>query len=330
MTKENLLVTLADRNYVEQAKQLFSSVYWNAGWKGDYMLLAHEIPEKDLKWFRDKGILIKKCKPLYDKMTGSYPPVVFDKFYLFTPEFKKWKNIIYLDADIIVRASIDNLADIKGIASSSPLGQKLKFHFYSEDNNDEIKEITANYNLNKRPFNSAMMFFSTSIIQDDTFEKIFSLFNRYKNISLGDDPIINLFFYEKWINLPPVYNVCVNYFQKYFPKKGIILHFARSSDRVKLPSEKDNIFYNEWKRNLEKAEFIDLNKIPEGRKFTKFEIFRYSLYLRITDYTCRTSKKISVYLANAPDRLIGQIGILIKKINPRLYYKLKKIKDDRK
>ena len=26
-TKRNLLVTLADRNYVEQAKQLFSSIY---------------------------------------------------------------------------------------------------------------------------------------------------------------------------------------------------------------------------------------------------------------------------------------------------------------
>ena len=52
--KKDLLVTLADRNYINQVKQLFSSVYWNAGWKGDYMLLTHEIPEKDLKWFRTK------------------------------------------------------------------------------------------------------------------------------------------------------------------------------------------------------------------------------------------------------------------------------------
>ena len=46
--KQNLLVTLADKNYIQQAKQLFSSVYWNAGWKGDYMLWAHEIPEEEL------------------------------------------------------------------------------------------------------------------------------------------------------------------------------------------------------------------------------------------------------------------------------------------
>ena len=71
------------------------------------MLLAHEIPEKDLKWFRDKGILIRKCDSLIKKLEYTYwdyPSGALDKFYLFTPEFKKWKNIIvYLDADIIIR-----------------------------------------------------------------------------------------------------------------------------------------------------------------------------------------------------------------------------------
>jgi len=39
--KKSVLVTLADENYIYQAKQLFSSVYFNVGWRGDYMLLAH-------------------------------------------------------------------------------------------------------------------------------------------------------------------------------------------------------------------------------------------------------------------------------------------------
>ena len=65
--KKNLLVTLADENYIEQAKQLFSSVYHNSGWKGDYMLLSHEIPESKLKWFRDKGILVKKCESITNR-----------------------------------------------------------------------------------------------------------------------------------------------------------------------------------------------------------------------------------------------------------------------
>jgi hypothetical protein len=62
--KDSVIVTLADKNYVDQAKQLFSSVYWNAGWKGDYLLLSSGIPEEELKWFRNKGIIVYECKPL--------------------------------------------------------------------------------------------------------------------------------------------------------------------------------------------------------------------------------------------------------------------------
>ena len=103
--KKDLLITLADENYIDQAKQLFSSVYWNAGWKGDYMLLAYNIPETDLKWFRNKGILVKECEAILTKSEsciGHAPFTTLSKFYLFTPEFKKWKNIIFLDGDIIV------------------------------------------------------------------------------------------------------------------------------------------------------------------------------------------------------------------------------------
>ena len=60
--KKNLLVTLADKNYLDAAKQLFSSVYFNSGWNGDYMLLSYDIPKKELQWFRDRGIIVRKRK----------------------------------------------------------------------------------------------------------------------------------------------------------------------------------------------------------------------------------------------------------------------------
>ncbi len=65
--KKNLLVTIANKDYLLLAKQLFSSVYFNAGWKGDYMLLSCLVPEEDLKWFRQKGILIKEAQPFYSE-----------------------------------------------------------------------------------------------------------------------------------------------------------------------------------------------------------------------------------------------------------------------
>ena len=33
-----LLVTVADENYLEAARQLFASVHFEAGWSGDLML----------------------------------------------------------------------------------------------------------------------------------------------------------------------------------------------------------------------------------------------------------------------------------------------------
>jgi hypothetical protein len=50
MGRDSLIVTIADIKYLDAAKQLFSSIYWNAGWKGDYMLLSLGIPEKELGW----------------------------------------------------------------------------------------------------------------------------------------------------------------------------------------------------------------------------------------------------------------------------------------
>ena len=144
-SKRDLIVTLADSKFLPQVKQLFSSVYWNAGWKGDYMLLAHQIPEDELKWFRDKGILIKKCEPLFDKSIGrDYSPIVLDKLYLFETEFKKWKNVIYLDSDIIVRVSLDKLTKIKGFASVKSF---LKLHGEFNDKSELFNDISQIYDL---------------------------------------------------------------------------------------------------------------------------------------------------------------------------------------
>ena len=165
--KSSLLVTLADKKYIDQAKQLFSGAYFNAGWQGDYMLLAHDIPDKDLKWFLDKGILVKKCKgvftdeefeKLHNSWGSKYRPLGFvsialSKFYLFTPEFKKWKNVVYLDLDIVVRASLEELARVRGFWAVNDMGWKLKRQFF-DTNLQLFSELKKNYNLNKKSFNS--------------------------------------------------------------------------------------------------------------------------------------------------------------------------------
>jgi len=328
---KNLLVAMSDKNGVEQAKQLFSSVYWNAGWKGDYMLLSYKIPEKELKWFRKEGILIKKCEPIFDKEKLKrlynenkvedleFINILLIKFNLFTLEFKKWENLIYLDSDIIVKFSLDELTKIKGFAAIRDSRPKLRDHFTNfKKNKILLNDLKKDYNLEEKAFNAGVMVFNTDIITKDTLDNLKKLFEKYNKIrKLSDQTIFNLFFYKKWIELPIVYNW--HYYLANFPLhkrknskvKGIILHFAGP---IK-PWKENCSFYQEWKNNLKKADLIDIEKPIEIHKLAKNKVKEYS----------KISKKRNFFYSaiREVDRTIGLIGIFLKNKHPMLYYLIK-------
>ena len=323
--RRNLIVTLADSNYLHHAKQLFSSVYWNAGWKGDYLLLAHEIPEKELEWFTGRGIFVKRCKPLHETNIGKekYPPVVLNKFNLFTPEFRKWKNIVFLDADIIVRASLEKLTNVKGFASVNVMGDKLEF-FFNRDNDPPVyQSLKRNYNMTSPAFNSGVMAFSTDIIKDDTFDQLMALFNKYLTITSGDDPVFNILFYKNWKKLPAVYDISPKAVEKYTginadKTKGIVIHLKEGElENYQLP------FKHEWETNLQKAEHIDLSSTQKPVIWNAFKTAYYCILINIKH---RFNSSFH-YLINTPDRLIGRFGTFLKIHKPGLYYKLRKYKE---
>lgn len=333
--KRNLLVTLADENYVEQAKQLFSSVYWNAGWKGDYMLLSHEIPEKKLKWFREKGILIKKCKSFLGiKKLKSFPSTILDKFYLFTPYFKKWKNVVFLDADMIVRASLEELTKVNNFAAVLDVQKPKLINQLTnlEKKKDTINKLKKEYDLEENVFNSGVMAFNTNIIKKRDYLEITKLFKETEKVNslFVEQVVLSFFFYKNFTALPYIYNCCPAYTThscNIRPEKikGIVLHFM---DQYK-PWLTKNPFYKEWKNNLEKAEFIDLKKIPTAKeKWTKEDIEKYCRYLRkrhIFYFHKYIIWKISIFI----DRNIGLLGIFLRKHYLKLYFKLKKLKKEK-
>ena len=319
--KQNLLVTLADNSFIEQAKQLFSSTYWNAGWQGDYMLLSHQIPENELKWFRDKGVLAKKCEPLIDLFTGeyNYPPVVYDKLYLFTPEFKKWKSIVYLDSDIIVKDNIDRLIDIKTFGAIRDCeNKKLKEQFFQSTR--VFKDMQIDF---KKPsFNSGVMAINTDIITNSLFSELqFLVKNFYKEFRFADQAVLNLYFYRKWEKLPPIYNLYINEYNYKLPNsnKCVAIHFFTNAGYPKL-WDVENPYFSVWKSNLEKSEFIDLKRIIYTKKWGCFKIIYYSLLLRMV---------IPLqHLSNSIDACLGCCGLILKKCNVNLYNRLRRNKHD--
>jgi len=269
--KNTVLVTLADGNYVNQAKQLFSSVYWNAGWKGDYLLLACEIPEKELRWFRDKGILVKQCKPVLttsESRIGHAPLTSLCKFHLFTPEFRKWKNIVFLDGDIIVRGSLDALARIEGFGAVRILNlfrTTLEGQFVRRSTKNEhlFQELERRVELSRPAFNSGVMAFCTDIISADDFDKITDLLLRFKDIIfISEETVLNIYFYDTWRELSQVYNMCPSYemcLSACGPDKlkGIVLHTYSNFPGGK-PWNPKSPLRSEWQLNLNNASLIDL------------------------------------------------------------------------
>jgi lipopolysaccharide biosynthesis glycosyltransferase len=331
--KNNLLVTLADENYIDQAKQLFSGAYFNAGWKGDYMLLSHNIPEEKLKWFRVKGILIYKCKPLIrEKMYSQQSPIMLDKFYFFTSYFKKWKKIIYLDSDIIVRASLNGLLGVEGFgAVADVLGAKKVSQNFIK--NKKINELKKQYDLSKKGFNGGVFVLDTKSIRKDDFKKLMELAGFCKDIVIySDQSIMNLFFNKNWISLPLVYNSyptswMIDYNLKKEDVKGILLHFNGN----KKPWDPKNPFYGEWKQNLERAKFINLDKPqPHGRIWNENEINEYRDYIK-RKYEIYWPK---IYVSSiwhsiwqSIDINSGLLGIYLKKNFPKIYYLFKNRKN---
>ena len=127
---KNLLVTMATPNYIDQAKQLFASVLISMDWEGDFLLISCGIAKKDLKWFEEKGILVKEFPDVSTLLPGVHKSAIWNKINIFLPEFKAWKNIVYLDSDIIVRTSLNPMLSYSRLTAGD--NYELYSHFKPE------------------------------------------------------------------------------------------------------------------------------------------------------------------------------------------------------
>jgi len=267
------IVTLANASWIAQAKQLFSSVYWNAGWQGDYVLLTdYSCTPAELSWFTDRGIIVKQTDQLQNESVGSLqrPPFLLNKLYIFTPYFKRWEKIIYLDADVVVLGSLDVLLNVMGFGAVRRANffldeaATLRSQFRPKVNVNKLSSITGiRYDFSSPSFNSGVLVFATSLIDETLFARLLSFFEKSKSFyRMVDQPLLNLFFYGRWQALPTAYNVLVrNYVHSGFLTKlrnpflcyARVLHF----NGLKKPWQNSHsVYHGLWKKNFDQAEFM--------------------------------------------------------------------------
>lgn len=280
-----VIVTVADAGFVDQAKQLFSSVYHAGGWRGDYMLLAFGVPADARRWFEDRGVLVRECDPLFTEEewssrvphgalegTSKYSVATTGKFYLLLPEFKRWKTVVYLDCDIIVRASLNRLGRVTRFSAVADYGKTVGDQFidpeFAPQLEGELRDLSSRYSLAAPTFNAGVFAFPTRVIDNNSFNEIVTLSRRYVRLArYGDQLAWNLFFYGRWDRLSSAYN----YFVYYLTDMGetaqadrfyaAVLHFPGLDQR---PWAATNVFHQEWKENLRRSEEMDV-RVPVRR-----------------------------------------------------------------
>lgn len=259
----SVIATIATESYLDMAKQLFSSAYFDGAWDGDFLLLKFgKIKNEKLAWFMQRGIYVSPAE-IIDQEAPFAKHILLSKISIFSNDLRqKWDKIILLDSDMIVRAPIRNLRSVQRIGAVQGIAKPLNKHkIYRPTRKDPIslrrKYETLKHmaDLNAPSVNGGLYVLDTSWIAPHTYDSIKAHYQAFSELLVSDERIIGTFFGRNIELLPLHYNTYVKAYFLHSPanEMGTILHFL---DQKKRPWERNHPFYSVWKKNLDRAEFL--------------------------------------------------------------------------
>lgn len=147
--------------------------------------------------FSDKAIqTINATNAKCDKF--GYKLFQYHKFYLFTPFFKQWDYVFYIDCGAKIYDCIGAI-----LACAKP-GQLVAHSDAYPTYNWKLKDqfmVSVTYNIDY--FQTTIMLYSTEIIDGyATFQNLCSLAEKHPDSRTNDQGIINLAFLNQWSQMP--------------------------------------------------------------------------------------------------------------------------------
>ncbi len=155
-------------------------------------ILIHQEPDIVLKAIKTINETNAKC----DKF--GYKLFQYHKYYLFTPFFKQWDYVFYIDCGAKI---YDNVAPILACAKPGKLvAHSDAYPTYNWKLKDQFLS-SISYNIDY--FQTTIMLYSTEIIDGyATFQNLCSLAEKHPDSRTNDQGIINLAFIGKWSQIP--------------------------------------------------------------------------------------------------------------------------------
>jgi len=216
VNKTAIILTTND-NYIDKTFNTISDLRTNGKYNDDVVLFYNEELSNinKLNEIKDKFNVILKQFPKID--TSSVEKSInsmnnslkfkqlrnkmfqYHKFYAFDKYFKQWDKIFYIDAGMHIYSDIHRFLNIdtnNNILADNLADDNNNFTLESQFNtiSNIGKELQKNYNLTSKDFfQSGVLLFNSSIIEDNTVQNLIDLMNKYP-IGWGDQAIMNIYF----------------------------------------------------------------------------------------------------------------------------------------
>ena len=214
-----VLVLLANEPYIERAKKTIIECRVMGDWQDDIVLMVPNslIGDSELVRFANERnvqlfeLPARNCDAIinlwrrsqhnlhYDYMMSR--TYIFMKFYLFDVFFKKWDVVFSMDAGMHIFNRLRVFKEICQPANiiyahsdAYPTYVWNLAHQFSTDLLDESSRLAlSKYKLDINYFQSGVLIYDTSILEEKTVENLFALAEQFPS-ARGDQAIMNLYF----------------------------------------------------------------------------------------------------------------------------------------
>jgi hypothetical protein len=208
------IILVFNKHHLEKAKETIRQIREVGLYQGDIVCLPvmHTNEPKGLqidikcKYFPEIERNVQYKEPITADKRETRKTIQWHKMYCFHKWFREnYSKCLYIDVGMQIYKSIDKILNLdctgKLLVHSDayPTYQrKLSTQFDSKVFPELFKELSENYNLNVDYFMTTLMLYDTSIIKDDTFDKLVELSNKYVNATCNEQSIMNLYFMNQW------------------------------------------------------------------------------------------------------------------------------------
>lgn len=255
--QDTVVILLTNSAYSRQCLMTIAGCRTVGNYKGDIVVLTDsDLSDNFLKY----GVIVKKyhpidIQPILTKITERpftdtdgrelTKQIQWQKLNIFHTYFKQWRKIFYIDAGMHVFGDINIFFDLirpnQVLAHCDDFPEyttKLAGQFNRLSYPTVFKELAKNYTLERCCYQTGIMLFDSSIIESDTISKIMNLAYKYHISRTNEQGILNLYFYEKLVQVPIYRNG--KFLYDYWERFGkhctdyILLKYPKSSSHVAM------------------------------------------------------------------------------------------------